>query len=196
MSLRKVTFDEFSGTGRQPDAPSGVTPAAIDVVRVYADGAARFARRDDEPQLSRTRRLTELAYRRDRALELRRDLRDRMIAAALTAELRGRGRLRARLTNRPRPGTRTRRVCASVRRPRNGTRGSPADPEDPEPEPRKGSGRSRPAVVVRIELEGPPRVYYEVMHEGDELRLLDWLNAAGYFELIAELVALEREFGT
>jgi hypothetical protein len=41
--------------------------------------------------------------------------------------------------------------------------------------------RRVPAVVIRIELEAVPQLYLEVMTEGEELRLVDWVN--GWAEL-------------
>jgi hypothetical protein len=36
---------------------------------------------------------------------------------------------------------------------------------------------SAPAVIIRIELEGPIVVYSDALREGEQLRLEDWVRA-------------------
>ena len=51
-----------------------------------------------------------------------------------------------------------------------------------------------PAVVIRLELEARPAVYIYAEHEGDALRLEDWLNAhPSYRDLLARVDALNQE---
>ena len=53
---------------------------------------------------------------------------------------------------------------------------------------------SCPAVVIRLEIESRPAVYIHAEHEGDALRLEDWLNAhPAYLDLLARVDALNQE---
>jgi hypothetical protein len=53
-----------------------------------------------------------------------------------------------------------------------------------------------PAVIIRLEYEGPPVVYCDALHDGDEQRLAFWLvdTRPEYGELVARALELaERE---
>ena len=54
---------------------------------------------------------------------------------------------------------------------------------------------SPPAVVIRLEVEAPPRVVFDALTDGENARLADWIGAnADYAELVAQAVDLgERE---
>ena len=51
-----------------------------------------------------------------------------------------------------------------------------------------------PAILIRLPLEGSPRVLIDAEHERDHQRLLDWLEAhEDYLELVREALLLEAE---
>jgi hypothetical protein len=53
---------------------------------------------------------------------------------------------------------------------------------------------STPAVVVRVEFEGSPRVRIDAEHEGDVTRLVAWLGARPeLLELVRRAWDLEQE---
>jgi hypothetical protein len=55
---------------------------------------------------------------------------------------------------------------------------------------------SAPALIIRIELERRPVVYADYLHEGEGLRMLDWLRhhpaQAELIERALELAKRER----
>jgi hypothetical protein len=53
---------------------------------------------------------------------------------------------------------------------------------------------SAPAVVIRLELEAPPRLFADALGKNEWKRLSDWLSAhPRYLRLIQEAIALETE---
>lgn len=53
---------------------------------------------------------------------------------------------------------------------------------------------SAPAVVIRLELERAPVLYFDCLNEGEEKRLHDWITARWkYAELVQQAAALILE---
>ena len=53
---------------------------------------------------------------------------------------------------------------------------------------------SAPAILIRLELEAPPKVLIDALHEQDHDRLLDWLEAhPEYLALVQEALLLAPE---
>ena len=51
---------------------------------------------------------------------------------------------------------------------------------------------SPPAVVIRLEVEAPPRLIVEALTEGENARLFDWVGAnPDYSELVERALDLE-----
>ncbi len=54
-----------------------------------------------------------------------------------------------------------------------------------------------PAIVIRVPFEGAPIVYVDALHEGEEVRLEEWLEThPAYGELVDEAVRLAEEART
>jgi hypothetical protein len=51
-----------------------------------------------------------------------------------------------------------------------------------------------PAVLIRLPLEGAPRVYFDTLSEAEEWRLVDWIGSQdGLAELVARAFELAEE---
>jgi hypothetical protein len=56
---------------------------------------------------------------------------------------------------------------------------------------------SPPAVIIRLELEGAPRLLVDCLHDREEERLFDWLEAhPELLELVVRALDLQDEART
>lgn len=54
-------------------------------------------------------------------------------------------------------------------------------------------GSEPPALLISIPLEGTPHVSMAALHETDEIRLLDWINAHGDLRALVNAATAARE---
>jgi hypothetical protein len=62
------------------------------------------------------------------------------------------------------------------------------------PSPSPGIVTPGPAVVISLPIESPPQVAFDILDEGEEIRLADWLaQHPRYVRLIDEALELAAE---